>query len=279
MHSTIVNWLTSATGLPWIASVVPGPLAVYVIAAAAGQIIFLRRAHTERLSPWKSALVALAIAIGSLAGARLLYVLQQTALGHRGLSGGLSTHGSASFGAYIGAAILMGSASALLRLPICQVSDIAMSTLGIVVCIGRLSCFLAGDDFGAVSEGPLAVRYPPGSLPFEAQVHQGILDLSAQASLPVHPVQLYLSAIGLILFVLTSWGWRRWKHRPGLTTYSYWTAYCPARFLLEFLRGDQPHLGTSGLTPPQALSLLVLIPVAIGLVVTLRSRPGRTPVT
>jgi phosphatidylglycerol:prolipoprotein diacylglycerol transferase len=95
-----------------------------------------------------------------------------------------------------------------------------------------------GDDFGRVSDVAWAVTYPPGSLAFDLHVRQGLLAPGASASLPVHPVQIYLAAAGLALFLVFSWLWRHRAFPPGALFALYWAADGAVRFALEFFRGD-----------------------------------------
>jgi phosphatidylglycerol:prolipoprotein diacylglycerol transferase len=54
---------------------------------------------------------------------------------------------------------------------------------------------------------------------------------------PLHPVQLYESAVCLALFGFLLWLGRR-RHRDGDIIIAYTALYAIARFVLEFFRGD-----------------------------------------
>jgi len=103
-------------------------------------------------------------------------------------------------------------------------------------------------------------------------LRRGWIEAGTAQSLPVHPVQLYASLAGLVMFVCLS----RWRPRyPGDRFAPFAVMYGASRFGLEWLRGDfNPVLGPFSL--PQAYSVVFAV---IGLVVLL-SRPGRrgTPV-
>jgi phosphatidylglycerol:prolipoprotein diacylglycerol transferase len=65
------------------------------------------------------------------------------------------------------------------RLPI--ISTLAAAAPGLAAghAIGRIGCFLVGDDYGRPTDLPWAVAFPEGLPPTE---------------LPVHPTQLYEAA-------------------------------------------------------------------------------------
>jgi phosphatidylglycerol:prolipoprotein diacylglycerol transferase len=83
--------------------------------------------------------------------------------------------------------------------------------------LGRVGCFLVGDDYGRPTDGPFGIAFPQGAPP--------TLDA-------VHPTQLYESAW---LFAITGFLWARRNHSPRL-----WAEYLmlagSGRFAVEFLR-------------------------------------------
>lgn len=160
--------------------------------------------------------------------------------------------------------LMAGTATALIylwwrRLDQCAYLDCVVPAVGLGTCLTRLGCFLDGCDFGSVTTSPLAVCFPAGSLAYRHQVELGLLSASSLHSLPVHPVQLYLAANGLLLAALTA-SWRRLSRTaPGEVFCAYWLLYGGARFGLEFLRGDVSRGVFGFLTTSQAISLLVVL--------------------
>ncbi len=151
-------------------------------------------------------------------------------------------------------------------------ADVVGSLFGLGPFIGRFACFLNGDDFGTVSAAPWAVTYPAGSYPLAAHIKLGLLGPGDFQSLPVHPVQLYLAANGLALFLLFSWVWRRKRYRPGTLLFLYWAAYGAARFGMEFFRGDLDRMFVGGFPDAQVIALLIcLASIAATIVVYRRS--------
>lgn len=104
--------------------------------------------------------------------------------------------------------------------------------------LGRVGCFLVGDDYGRPTDVPWAVAFPQGAPP--------TLDR-------VHPTQLYEAAW---LFALTVVLWRR-RHRSPLLWGEYLVLAAIARFAVEFLRLN-PR-GALGLTEAQIIALLLAV--------------------
>ena len=86
--------------------------------------------------------------------------------------------------------------------------------------IGRIGCFLVGDDYGTPSTLPWAVAFPEGLPP---------------TTVPVHPTQLY-EAMGLGLLGWLLIRWRRQGVRDPIVLGRYLIAAGALRFAVEFLR-------------------------------------------
>jgi phosphatidylglycerol:prolipoprotein diacylglycerol transferase len=137
------------------------------------------------------------------------------------------------------------------RVPVLAYSDAAMPAVALGYAIGRVGCFLNGDDFGVPTTLPWAVTYPAGTEAYADHLSRGWIASGAAASLPVHPVQLYHALVGLALFFLML-QWR--PRRAGTRVCGYVALYGVARFFLEFVRGDfRPVAGPFSL--PQLFSL------------------------
>lgn len=125
-------------------------------------------------------------------------------------------------------------------------------------CLGRIGCFLGGCCYGKPAGWAPGVVFPAGSLPFERY-----------GSLPLHPVQLYEAAF-LLLLALLLFFWARERAFP-----LYLIGYGAGRFLLEFLRGDDRGCLLPGLSPAQAISLLL---IAVGIVLlAIEAKKRRKP--
>jgi phosphatidylglycerol:prolipoprotein diacylglycerol transferase len=228
----------------------------------------------------------LTAAISGLVGARALYVWvnreEFTAVVQwfdlRG--GGLVAYGgflSGFFGTAVHARIKHVS---LLR-----IGDAATPAIALGLFFTRLGCYLYGCDFGARlsdsapswlarlgrfpqwDENELGLR---GSPAFLHHVDAYGLTRDAPFAFPVHPVQLYEAALGLLLAAATFWLARRRKFE-GQLLLSFTITYGTARFLLEYLRDDPERGSVLGFSTSQFISLL-LVPAAIVAYSLLRKR-------
>jgi len=113
------------------------------------------------------------------------------------------------------------------RLPIVRVLAAATPALAVAHAIGRVGCFLVGDDYGIPSSLPWAVAFPQGLPP---------------TATPVHPTQLYEAAALLpIAWLLLRW---RRENRPDRFVLGwYLVATGTVRFAIEFLRMREPLFG------------------------------------
>jgi len=148
-------------------------------------------------------------------------------------------------------------------------ADVLVSCLALGPLIGRWSCFLNGCCFGKVISAPWAIVYPHGSYVFAAQVRQGLVDPLAAWSLPVHPLPVYLSLNGLVLFVLFSWLWKRAPRPAGILFGLYWATYAGTRFFLEYFRDSGVVASIGGFTLPQVMAMGVFALALIGTAVLL----------
>jgi phosphatidylglycerol:prolipoprotein diacylglycerol transferase len=141
------------------------------------------------------------------------------------------------------------------KLPVLPYSDAAIPAVALGYCIGRIGCFLNGDDYGTLSHVPWAVTYPAGTEAYADHSARGWISPGAALSLPIHPVQLYSSLVGFCLFVLLAC-WRPKRHGSRLC--AFLVLYGTARFFMEHLRGDfRAVLGPLSL--PQIFSLLFVL--------------------
>jgi phosphatidylglycerol:prolipoprotein diacylglycerol transferase len=226
--------------------------AMVAIGALAGLWIFQRELRRSAL-PDQAADAAVAGLIGGLAGAKLLWVAEHfneepftSLLLSRG---GLSWFGGFTGGVGIGLAVMRYH-----RWRVMPILAAATPALAIGHAIGRLGCFLVGDDYGRPSTLPWAVAFPDGLPP---------------TSTPVHPTQLYeAAALVPIAWMVIRWRAKGRSDRAVLGLYLVLTA--SLRFVIEIIRINERV--ALGLTVAQWVSL-VLIAVGCGLL----ARPGQTP--
>ncbi len=153
--------------------------------------------------------------------------------------------GKSLFGGLLAGGIFAGLYFRIRKLPVLSYADAAMPGLALAYAVGRIGCFLNGDDYGTLTKLPWSVTYPPGTEAYADHLWRGWIPSTAGSTLPVHPVQLYLSLVGLVLFVLLA---VRRPRLQGSCLCAYLVTYSVARFFLEWLRGDsQPVIGALSL--------------------------------
>ncbi|MBI3865350.1 MAG: prolipoprotein diacylglyceryl transferase [Planctomycetia bacterium] len=155
-------------------------------------------------------------------------------------------------------------------------ADIAVTSLFLGVMFGRLGCLLHGCCFGSVSDVSWAMTFPAKSVPFEALVARGLIDESATCSLPLHPAQIYDALSGLLLALFT---WAYYPHRrwTGEVLALGWIAYPINRFMIEFLRSDEPGQFGTSLTIAQWFSMGLFAGGVAFYVYLQKTSPGRQP--
>ena len=139
----------------------------------------------------------LMLAAGGLLGAKLYSLLEDGSATWPRLSS--LTQGYRYPGALIGlaAAAMLFRPALCRRVSLATLGDALMPAVGVGAALLRLGCFAYGCCFGAPSRVAWAVRFPAYSPPWFAQLSAGWIAPDAPASLPVHPLQLYLLALSL----------------------------------------------------------------------------------
>jgi phosphatidylglycerol:prolipoprotein diacylglycerol transferase len=195
--------------------------AMVALAALVGVWLFRRELRRASL-PDSAVDAAVAGVVGGLLGAKLLWVtehLHEEPFAHLLFSrGGLSWFGGLIGGIGAGLAVIL-----MRRLPVVPVLSAATPALAIGHAIGRIGCFLVGDDYGRPSHLPWAVAFPNGLPPTDV---------------PVHPTQLYEAALLLpIAWLLIRWRRRRADDAFVLGCYLMITS--TLRFLIEVIRVNE----------------------------------------
>jgi len=127
--------------------------------------------------------------------------------------------------------------------------------------IGRIGCFLVGDDYGIPSNLPWAISFPEGLPPTTTSVFAyqfPWIDISSQASgvIKVHPTQVYETLIcGALFFLL--WSKRKNVIVPGSLFFQYLIFAGIERFFIEFLRTNEKYLFDT-FSGAQILSILMI---------------------
>jgi phosphatidylglycerol:prolipoprotein diacylglycerol transferase len=149
------------------------------------------------------------------------------------------------------------------RFPFWKAADMAGFAIPMGLAFGRMGCLLAGCCFGAVTDLPWGLSFPPRSPASEAQLKAHLLQSSRMWSLPVHPTQVYESVASLVVAFVCLFVVLPRKRYDGQVFAASLVLYALARFVVEILRRDDRG-GLLGLSTSQLIGLgLVAAAVAI----------------
>jgi phosphatidylglycerol:prolipoprotein diacylglycerol transferase len=223
------------------------------IGALVGLWLFRRELVRSGL-PESATDAAVAGVLGGLVGAKLLWTFE-----HAGeaplMSLVLSRGGMSWFGGLIGGLAVGLWVMWRRGLPIVATLAAATPALAMGHAIGRIGCFLVGDDYGRPSDLPWAVAFPEGLPPTDV---------------PVHPTQLY-EAIALAVI---AWALLRWRQRgvPDAVVLGRYLVLAGAvRFAIEFIRVNVRVVG-----PLTVAHLVSLALVVAGVAMLARPASGRS---
>jgi len=188
------------------------------LGALAGLLVFrneLRRANL----PDAAIDAAVYGLVGGLVGAKLLYVfehLHESSFWALALDRG----GMSWFGGFVGGVLAGLLMIRMKRWPTLAVLAAATPALAVGQMLGRIGCFLVGDDYGRATSLPWGVAFPQGLPPTMERVH---------------PTQLYEAAfLALLGWILVRWRRRGVADRVVLGRYLVLAG--AFRFALEFVR-------------------------------------------
>jgi phosphatidylglycerol:prolipoprotein diacylglycerol transferase len=166
---------------------------------------------------------------------------------------------------------IAGTAAVLLvmrrrRLPAWRTADAASLGLALGYAVGRVGCFLVGDDYGRPTDLPWGVAFPVGLPPTRAGYLRDEMGVSIPPDVPddallrVHPTQLYETLAALVIWGIGLWLLRR-RPREGSVVLAVLALLAVERFLVEIVRvKDDRFVGA--LTLAQTISILLLVTVA-----------------
>ncbi len=258
MRPRIVDFLNQYFHTGIFSYLIPDPAVVYAIMLGAGAFLFIKRCGRISLSKYHASGIVIWASVAAVLGARIFYLIQNMGYTLRNPGILFEINGATvSFGVYLGGTLGAFLYCRYFKLTPWSYMDTAVSVLGIGPLIGRISCFLNGDDYGTLSHLPWAVRFPQGSYPFISHVENGWLDPAQDLSLPIHPVQLYGCLKGMILLVVFSMLWRKNFFKPGVLFFLFFMAYSVCRFILEFFRGDDIRGRIGNLSTGQFMSVTI----------------------
>lgn len=214
---------------------------VLVAVGALVGIWVFQRELARRSLPESAVDAGIAGVLGGLVGAKLLWTIEH--VGNEAVANLLLSRGGMSwFGGLIGGVV--AGIWMLQRRGVPLMAGLAAASPGLALGhgIGRIGCFLVGDDYGHPTDLPWGVAFPEGLPPTD---------------IPVHPTQLY----ELALLLPVTWLLIRWRSQdvPDRVVFGRYLAMVGViRFAIEFVRVNEPVAGP--------LTLAHLISAAVALV-------------
>ena len=183
--------------------------------------------------------LVIAAIIGGLLGAKVHYLIIHPESWPDNI---LSRSGLVWFGGMFGALLAAALVTIFSKQRLAAVMDGSAFALAIGYAVGRIGCFLVGDDYGKPTDLPWGIAFPKGSPP---------------TTVPVHPTQLYEVLASLVIFALLLWVFSPRFKREGPLIFVYAILAGIERFLVEFVRTNEPV--ALGLTQQQWISIALVI--------------------
>ena len=198
-------------------------------------------------------------AVCSVAGARLLYVFTNLDRFDNLLDifkvnqGGLVAYGGFLGGFFTGVIYCR-----VHKLRLLSWADCVVPSLGTGLMFTRVGCLMFGCDFGKPTDAAWAITFPRGAPAWNEQLRQHLVTADAARSLPVHPTQLYESAIGLTLFLVVMLV-RRYRQFSGQMFAVFTISYGVLRYFVETLRADEQRGEIGPLSTSQAIGIVTSV--------------------
>ena len=214
------------------------------------------------------------IAVGGIIGAKAWYLaLHPAEFAASPLGAIFSRGGLVWYGGFVGGVLAYWIQVRARKLPMATMFDATAPALAISIALGRVGCFLVGDDYGLPTDSRFGVIFPQGASPPSTAAYLRSVGADLPASIPdeqlvaVHPTQLYEIAIILVVFAFLL-RWSRARHRQGAMFALFMILYAIERFFIEILRAKGDRI-IFGLSTAQAASILLVL---LGIFALVRSR-------
>jgi len=211
--------------------------------------------------------IVMAAAIGGIAGAKIYYAIL-----FRDWHLLLDRAGLVWYGGLIGGFLGCSAYLLIKKIDYFTAADAAAPALAIGYALGRIGCFLVGDDYGRPTSSWVGIAFPKGSPPTTAESLRQF-GVRVDPSIPpdqvlrVHPTQLYESAAAFVMFAILIYAAKR-PHAKGRIFGLFLVLMGVERFLVEIVRAkDDRFFGP--FTVAQLISVLIFV---VGTALLLRAR-------
>lgn len=221
--------------------------------------------RSRRLEPELIGDLLMWIMVGGILGARVLYCIVhwKDQFSHQPLEvlkvwkGGL-----VYYGGFIGGFVAGWLFTRKRKIDFITLGDVCFPGVFLGQAIGRIGCFLVGDDYGKPAPDlPWAVTFP--NIPESLLPHE-------LRGIPLHPTQLYMLLQAFIIFLILSFVARKATFR-GQVFYLALMLYPIGRSICEVFRGDNVERGVFyGLSTSQWISIPIFLTGVIGFILAAR---------
>jgi phosphatidylglycerol:prolipoprotein diacylglycerol transferase len=247
-----------------------------MLAFLVGGWLIDRECRHQGFAPDYAGDIILGAVIGGIIGAKLWFV----ALPGHGVATLFERGGLVFYGGLVGGAIGVVVNGWRRRVPMRWTAQLVAPALAAAYAVGRIGCYVVGDDYGIPTTLPWGVRFPQGMPPTTAQslreFHVNIpAGIAPNTVLAVHPTQLYEVGLMLVVFALL-WRWRTSHRGTGWLFGAYLVLAGVERFAIEFLRAKDDRLLPGGLSVAQIASVVAVI-VGVTVIARLSRLPPATP--
>jgi phosphatidylglycerol:prolipoprotein diacylglycerol transferase len=205
-------------------------------------------------------------AVFAVVGSRLLYVITnidnfQAPRGELLDIVKVNKGGLVAYGGFLGGFLASWIYCYKNRISILAWADNAVPSIALGTSITRIGCLMFGCDFGAPTNLPWGIRFGRNVIggvwqntpALSKHIADGRVPRDATMSLPVHPTQLYESAVGLFLVGMLLLTRKYWRRFSGQVFLLWVMGYGILRSLIELVRDDPERGGIqlgSGTTWP-----------------------------
>ncbi len=223
----------------------------------------------RRLNRDYSSDIVFAALIGGVLGAKLWYVVLTKDPGALFSRGGLVWYGG-----FLGGVAVVLLNGWRLGVPTRWTLQLTAPALAAAYAIGRVGCFLVGDDYGGPTDLPWGVAFPEGLPPSTAGNLAGFgvavpAGVDPSTVLAVHPTQLYETLLMFLAFTVL-WKLRTKAWGTGALLGVYLMMAGVERFLVEILRAKDDRF-FAGFTAAQLTSVAIVV---VGVALFARLRDG-----
>ncbi|MYG81309.1 MAG: prolipoprotein diacylglyceryl transferase [Gemmatimonadetes bacterium] len=252
-----------------------------LLAFLVGGIVLQRELGRQGLDAEKAWDIVVVGIIGGLVGARLYYVfLNYPAFAADPFGMLFARAGMVWYGGFLLATVLIVRKVRKSGMPLGRTADAVAPALALAYAVGRIGCFLVGDDYGRPTDSWVGISFPRGIPPttpaamserFGIAIDPAMIEKYGEF-LPVHPTQLYEVGMSILIFFVLRFLAR--DRRAAGWLFMAWLAMAGVeRFVVEIFRAkDDRFFGA--LTLAQVISLGL---VAVGVFWMSRLSKGKGP--